>query len=507
MKYSTIELNEYAKVVRKKVDLQLEGVIARALTDLCDKELFDAEKNFLDAMMGIFRTILGEALAITDEKLTRERKAGTYVKSIEKRQQMFTFGMVRFNRRRIYDPSREKGARYTYPLDELIGLPRGDKFSPLLKAQYATAASEGAYRATIATQSLYIGWKCSPASIQNFTDLVSKLVKAENYEDSEQYWNQMNAIGDFKSEKIFVEADGVWIPKQRSQEEKKKDAAKALKAKKNPPKRKKFESKIGKAYNGKSQINKTVEVTDKKTDKPTARYQCNNVVIHATTGSIDDFWAGFMGKTMSKYDYRTIKGGQLGTDGDPKYKNGLDYLGDGFKNSLDPYHVYAKINKHISDDKAAASIENMIRENNNILKATEDVKRLIEKETNPKETKKLKELYTYFMNNWETIDTSLESLGTMEATNSHIVGDRLKAQGGGWSIHGANNILQIRAQRASEIPLPKITRDNKIVGNAPVFKRKKVLVKGRTPKHNPDKYDAVTDVTISDAKLNAIVRG
>jgi hypothetical protein len=420
-----------------------------------------------------------------DLQLTAARNPKHKVKDFGTRYIITSFGEIHMTRRRYSGTPLGD----SYLLDVVLGIPARDKISPVLKEEYAAGASDASYRAVVRSHELYTNRKPSPTSVKGAIEEVAKLMKLEINEKADSYWNKGEAVGTIKTENLLIEADGVYIPRQRTKEDKENKVPK------------KIEVKVAKSYSGKEEIYDYEEGTVRFKK----RSKCLNSVVHATTDDIRPFWNSFMAKTMAKHDFRSVKGGNYGPDGEVKYKNLVNDCGDGFIATLDPFHIEKKINDCIPDDVLAKHFRGLLKEKNDVKRLIMEVGQYLEGQKGAKEKNKTQQLLTYLENNESIIDYSQPTLGTIEATNGHVVADRCKRFGGGWSVEGSNNLLHIRAAQINGDTLPKISRKNKIVGEVPEVIRAKPNSRKRPEPHNPDLAYLEPDGRIICPRLDAII--
>ena len=162
---------------------------------------------------------------------------------------------------------------------------------------------------------------------------------------------------------------------------------------------------------------------------------------------------------LSKYDYDNVKKSYIGTDGEKKYKELKDIMPNTPNcktiHILDKWHIMDRLNAFKSKyPKLKKYIIKYIYKENDINKAIRLINEQINREICKSWIEKLKSLKTYFINNKTSIDANNLSLGTIESTNAHLIGARLKNYGGAWSIKGANNmgICLSALQNNKELP-------------------------------------------------------
>lgn len=467
MYHYTLEIEEMSDIIVDRFKHEMKKAVLKSFECLEDGDLFEAEKTFLTSSTEIMRGVFAETLIGTDQTLFNKRDPNAKVKSFEKRKILTTFGDIQFARRRY----KTSDNSYSYLLDEEIDLPSRDKISPFLKQMIASNASEESYRAVIRTLEPYVDKKISPQSVKNSIEEVGKIIEQDLNTKSANFWDDCEAEGDIKADSLNVEADGVFIAMQRSKEEKANDAPR------------KQEVKVSKAYRGKDDNG------------------CQDTVVYASISNIDTFWYNTMTKIASKYDYKSIKGGILGTDGDMKYKNGIDYLPPNFSNKLDTWHIYKNIKTCIEDKEYRSDLIKVIKEYGDITNIITSLNTKINNETESKTSENMKKLLTYLENNKDIINTSPNSLGTMESTNGHVVGSRYKRFGGGWSKNGANHLLSISIVKTNGDKLPKITRKTKVYGDIQEFKPKNLGFKNKEVPYDPNLKYKIPNGRISNQKF------
>ncbi|CAB1252138.1 transposase [Clostridiaceae bacterium BL-3] len=131
---------------------------------------------------------------------------------------------------------------------------------------------------------------------------------------------------------------------------------------------------------------------------------------------------------------------------------------------LDLFHIFQKANRKIKDEESRKTVKKLLKEKK-YDEALEKIKELINLETDKRANDELKELYSYYKNNFNALaryqdrdDITIpppggieyRGLGTMESTIRNVVASRMKGNGTAWSIDGANHMSKILCLKHSD---------------------------------------------------------
>ena len=171
---------------------------------------FDIETCLFQKMTCLMTEMMGRLLESLDALLFEARDKDRYrVKETKEGRIDTLFGVIEF-KRRVYED--KKTGERVYGLDEALGLEKRTRISPGLKRAAVLLAVDGpSYRGARDSLKTFYGHQMiSHEGIRQCTLKVGGEIKRdiENQRDDPQ--------GKRKVKVLFIEADGMWIPRQRS---------------------------------------------------------------------------------------------------------------------------------------------------------------------------------------------------------------------------------------------------------------------------------------------------
>lgn len=390
------------------------------LVDLCLERLSrfeDFEKAETSSLEDVLKTLAGamsEALVIFDGLLFADRPEGWRVKDVRPWSVLTEFGEVNFTRRVYTD---EFGDRRTY-LDEIVSLRPRKRLSPGAFRALALFGAETSYGR--AARVLFRHCQDAVSATTTMTTLreTGNLLEAEARRRRDELFDE-GLLPDAAqaSEEIRLEADGVWVARQRA-------------------KGRGIEVKALCAYQGKEAGERV------------------GVVHHGLVGGPKRFWEEGVARVAGRYALDSLKRCYTGSDGAKWCASLGDYLhGPRIVHKLDPWHVNRAIKTAYPDARDAAPLFELLGSGR--IDELLDVLSL-RLDTGYGDEDKTAALIGYIGRNREAIEAAAPSMGTMEGTNAHLYAARMKIWGGGWSAKGASDMARIRATLFSgdELPVP-----------------------------------------------------
>jgi len=429
------------------MNVSREDIVVSALSSLIAEKLLECEdfnlceKQGLQETLELFCKAFGRALealddAIFDEKDSRFKSAGK-----EKRQVLTSAGLIVVNRRRY-----RSSAGNLYLLDEAIDLPSRLKVSPHLAHLAAKFALGTSYREAACALEYYISARLSKMSIARILEQNADLLDEEK------------SLG--KSEKVTspvldVEADGCFVPLQRTRAQKQADKARGKK-------RARAYKEVGmySAYTGKETLS-----------TKTGRKRRVDAFYFATVKDPKDAWSNFSSLLDQKYDTQGIFYTNLASDGDPSYTGGAKYLPGHVSLGYDLHHVSPKIAAYLGQDIAREVYASMKELGFNV--GFDVLVTYLEHFIAEGKDEKYQELLEFAHKHRSSMKVAFDyNLGTIEGTIAHIIGSRCKRFGGGWGPRleavvrlraaNASGIEPALATRKRDISLPKIIKDREL---------------------------------------------
>ena len=126
------------------------------------------EKAVYQLMNAEFSKILSRVFEDIDHRLVSKMQAAGYtVARKDKRSVQFLFGDVTFERRLW-----QKGKRYCYPLDELLGIAPHLRYSPLVQAKIANLTTKIEFRKVAEAVNSLTALNVSPSGVHAITQRI-----------------------------------------------------------------------------------------------------------------------------------------------------------------------------------------------------------------------------------------------------------------------------------------------------------------------------------------------
>jgi len=423
------------------MNVNREDVIVSAFSSILLEEL-SAEESFnsleefgVTKALNLLCRSFERALEAYDEAIFQEGDSRFASKEFKSRFILTTAGSVVVNRRRY---SSKDGS--VYLLDEAIDLPERVKVSPQLSRMAAIFATNASYQESANALEYYIADKLSKMTIARQLEQNAELLKkTENTKPEEKIHTPV----------LDVEADGCFVPLQRTRAQKEADKAGGKKKKKAHK-----EVRVFSAYSGKEAV------------AHKGKKRCN-VTHFATTKPSKEAWEEFSARLEQKYSTQDVFYVNLACDGESSYLAGAKYLPGSVSCGYDLHHIPTKLAGVFGRDIAHEVYSTMkglgFREGYDILTTYAD--HLFEQTGD----NKYRDITAFFRRHKRDMQTAfIYNLGTIEGTIAHIIGSRCKRFGGGWGPRldavsrlragQASGIRPALAHRKRTVDLPKITK-------------------------------------------------
>jgi hypothetical protein len=412
------------------------------------EDLFTHLKYVDTSMKEIRSEALRKELESFDTLLSKEVPKGWRFKEYRRRTIITLAGKITYLRRIYVEPS---GICHAL-LDEVLGIRTRFQLAPDAFLWIATMGADVSFRKTAKAFYERTGAKISHWLVMSVIHEEGRLILEEAYElafgKKDEKGNGMLVSQDL----VFVEFDGISIPLQKTTHEQKRPR---LEYEKNRKKRS-FEMKVAVAYAGKDEKGRRGGVVHFCADEPAS---C--------------FWPLLNAKIGSVYNTADIEHLYTSSDAAGWCKNNGVELGvrnEDRSHHLDRFHLNREIRRAFGKTKAASHFINLAYE-----RRTKRLKRDLQLVINrAKDKDRYLALQSYILSNIDLIKAGAgPSMGTMEGTNAHVYGARLKAWATSWSRHGAYSIAAIRAYIASGVPLiaPKV--NNALLDDPQISRRQK----------------------------------
>ena len=391
----------------------------------------EIEEKAFNIGMEVARQLIRVALEQEDMTLMSERDVKRFRdKGLRKTCIKTKCGSVEF-RRRVYEDKLAQKEKYTYLLDEKIGINKVGLISESVCKMISTSICESTYRATANQISDLTGLGLSAQAVWN---VVQSLGKSQ-FELSERYAElakEKQGTGIIETPIIYEENDGIWI---KLQGEDRKESG--------PSK----EMKVGIAYDG---------VTYHESSDGKRRRILDNKLAFAGFMPINDFREQKEGLIASIYDTEKIQLRVINGDGATWIQK---KKGENSICVLDEFHRNKKIRECVKNKEHAELIyeELFNGDYDYLLEYIDAMANSVEDED---EIEGLKTLYSYYSENREALPNYYDRgikipetrdpgvihharLGSMESNVFTLIGNRMKGRRKVWSIRGANNLAAI----------------------------------------------------------------
>jgi len=429
------------------MDISREDVIVSALSSILAEKLTQnedfnlCESQGLQETLALFCQAFGRALEALDNAIFAERDPRFKSGGKEKRHLLTTAGSVTISRRRYRS---DRGS--VYLLDEAIDLPSRTKVSPQLSHLAASFALGTSYQQAANALKYYI------------SDGISKMTIARILEQNVSLLDEGKALkmaDKVTTPVLDVEADGCFVPLQRTPAQKAAD-------RKAGKKRSRAYKEVGmfSAYSGKEAT--SIKAGNKKRV---------NVLHYATVTDPKCAWEQFSNLVKQKYDTQNIFYSNLACDGDPSYTAGVRYLPGKVSLGYDLHHISPKIAACLGRDIAREIYATMRGLGFDV--GFDILTTYLEHFLEEGGDEKYQELLEFACRHRRSMKTAFDyNLGTIEGTIAHIIGSRCKRFGGGWGPRleavvrlraaSASGIEPALATRKRTVSLPKVVKEHRL---------------------------------------------
>ena len=368
---------------------------------------------------------MSRALESFDRELASSRPSGSTVHSRRARTLATMTGDVRFVRTMLLDAA----GSTSYPLDEALGLPMGDRVSPSMRDFLVNCGADVPFERTSRLAAMGGGSKVSATTVMRSLRRCGEAIAAAEREAARSLFaDGVAPEADAEAAHVLVEADGTYVTMRGG----------------GP----KAEVKAMVAYAGKE-------------EGPGGRVRRVDPVRLGCVGvAPGEFWREAVAQIGGRFDLSKVERVSLGTDGEAQYVNGIGALSfapesDGH---IDPFHVDRAVARCAprgtrlgwallqlleahGPGACAATMEMMGSEG--LLNDGWD------------------RVAAYLRNHAAEIGGG-PSMGTMEAEQQHTYKSRMASFPCAWSMEGADAMARTRSWIASGRDVPRRTREESI---------------------------------------------
>jgi hypothetical protein len=399
-------------------------------------------------------------LADLDDRLAADRPAGLRHKGYRVRRLVTVFGEVEMRRR--YYADRAGKARFL--IDEHLGLDPRRRLSEQVRRVARRLCCELTYRRASGVLEDLLGVRIEAQTGHSLVQELGQEIESDERELVEAVLEARVAPepGERRSPFLCVEADGVHIRLQRE------------------GKRKGAEIKLGVAYDGwRTKANRT-EVANK--------------LVYGYLGSGTDFWDRFGLQVNSEWDLSAARRIVVGGDGAEWLEQGTSMF-PGSEFQLDQYHLRRRVSAVLGHGKLARLVgDGLVGGRWEIVEGG----LALAEQHMPDKTREIAELRLWARASRDKlkdyrlrggfVPEGARGTGAIEGNVDKNVANRFKKRGRGWTIRGANNLVQVmNHQRRGRLDRPgQTSAASQILATAEPLARRKVIqgleLSGRGPR-------------------------
>ena len=369
------------------------------------------EKEVFAFACKIASGLFSQIISVIDETLLKDKDKDLRVVGFREKTVEMLFGRLTI-KRRLY---RNNNGSYRFLLDEALGLGKSQRISPTLAEASAVLATHMPFRKVSEVIGLLLPTHISHMVVYNHFEKVAEALDEQDRLRAKNLFEDgvIEHPGTKVSEKLFIEADGLFIHLQRES-------------------KRKAELKLGVSYEGLAPINKD-------------RYKTVSKVAVAGMLTAEEFWRRFSERLYRSYDVAETNAVYIGGDGARWIKGGCDL----FKHAtftLDRFHLNREIMRALPTALHAEAFH---------LAAQADMEGLDalfeQAKTNASESqaKRIKKARAYIFANKDGLKKELpeRGLGTMEGQIDKTLAHRFKKRGMSWSLSGAHRMAHMLSLR------------------------------------------------------------
>ncbi len=395
----------------QKIVLQIEVT--------CPEDLRAWEEHFYRVGCAVARALAAWFLQHVDERLWREEKpAGWRVVGKRRRTVVARFGEVTIARR-LY---RDREGEHHFLLDEHLGLESRVVATPEVQEAVVRLAAAVGFAQAAALLAQVTAGVLSAMTVWRMVQRVGARIWAAEAAQARAAYErgEVPPPGERPVERLYVEADGIWVRLQRASE-------------------KHLELKVGVAYEGWERL------PDRREGY---RLVGKRVYVHGHEAC--DFWEGASLAWFTHWDVRRIQEVVLGGDGAEWIEKGQEVLAQVIR-QVDGFHLKRACWRALGGEwgeRLYAAIRGGRWAEAQALWATAP----------RREGKRAQEAARWLAGllarragvDWRVQVTQAPAeargLGTMEGNLAHLIADRMKGKGRSWSRQGAIHMAKVREQ-------------------------------------------------------------
>ena len=395
----------------------------------CEVNFSEMISELFTRLMMFGREIVRDLLEETDEKLLEERDKSRYrCKGSRKTTVKTKLGDIEYERRIYLD--KEQGG-HVFLLDEKINAHSVGLVDEEMCESITDMICDMSFRKVAETISETTGLSITHQGVWDIVQEQGRR-KIEENKKLTKLAKEQKVKGSVETKILYEEADGDWL-KLQGEDRKKHGASK--------------EMKVSIAYDG---------VLYHQAKKGSIRRELDNKVAYASFEGAEEFRKHKETVIASKYNTDEIELRVKNGDGSQWIQKEPDC---DCICVLDEYHRNKKITECVKDKQIAETLRDLLLKGQ-YQQLLDAIEAYINSLDDTAQVNKLKELYTYYSENFEalpdyvsrgiTIPETREPgvihharLGSMESNVFTLIGNRMKGRRACWSVNGGNNLAAL----------------------------------------------------------------
>lgn len=374
------------------------------------KDFTQLEEGAHSLTQGAAGKLLTFALEEIDQRLLAKKDKGLKVVGSRERTVVTSVGELKI-RRRMY---RDRSGEYVFLLDQALGLEPRRRISKRMQELALELATEMPFRRAAKVLG-YIVPSVSPMGVWNTVKTAGEEACAEAAALKKDIFEHGRVPeGQKSASKLFIEADEVWVRRQRT-------------------KGKGLGIKLVVGYEGKA--------------GPRRRLENRQSVAGVTDGQ--GIWEEASCVFGQKWSLSEVEKVRIGGDGALWIKKGTEHF-PGASYHLDPFHLRKRLTEALGSTQAYEAVTKGIAKLDR-----EAVLGSLDRAAAPlrgARKKRVRDLKSYLADNWVGIAQlpEEERLGTIEGQVRHTITRRMKRIGARWTVEGADRMSRLLAAKAND---------------------------------------------------------
>ena len=386
----------------------------------------DWETRLFPALQEVVRRIIREVLESIDDQLAQVRDSRWQIEARRRHILVTPWGAVTI-RRRLY----RRGKDRLFLLDRLMGWKPGRSYTAKVAQLAALVASQLPFRpASEVLEAL--GIPLSHMTVHRLVQQVGGRIAEQQEGEAEELFSQgtLPPSEDRVVDRLYIEADGVWIALQREQQ-----------------RRQEIWSSI--SYEGWQAI----VPKHPRTGHPPIRYRlAGKQVFSDLAGRGALFWQRHITALHHRYDLRQVKDWVLSGDGAKWIDMGQGYFPN-CRRQLDRFHLARALHRGLGD-LAAEAYQLCI--SGQWAKTARLWERALQAATSDDRRRLIGEQQAYLRGQVEALEdyrlrlpdaTGCRSLGAMESNGDKLIKNRMAKRGMAWTKRGAKHMAKVLQER------------------------------------------------------------